>query len=147
VSSYLSSKVNHPDKMAGFALRDAAGKPLILDRIPGPKLVNFWATWCGPCVEEFPILSEAAQDADVPFSVVFVNVWDDQSAFVDFAADQPHALHLVVDEEDEVNQGIGVVAIPTTMLIDADGIVRAVHVGNVTPTVMAFLQAVTAGLD
>ncbi|MCZ7545858.1 MAG: TlpA family protein disulfide reductase [Anaerolineae bacterium] len=139
-------RVSYGQKMAGFALPDASGATIILDRIDGPKLVNFWATWCAPCVEEFPLLSEVARAADAPFGVVFVNVWDDPRAFAEFADAHPD-LALVRDVRDAVNTDLGVFAIPTSLLIDSDGVVRAIHVGNITPPVMDLLKAVAASLD
>lgn len=137
--------VSYGGKMPGFALRDAVGRPVILDRLDGPKLINFWASWCAPCEEEFPLLSEAARRADAPFRVVFVNVWDDEHAFADFAAANPD-LVIVRDVGDVVNAGLDVIAIPTSLLIDADGTVHVVHVGTVTPPVMALLEALAGAL-
>ncbi len=138
--------IAYGEKMAGFALRDVAGRPVILDRIDGPKLVNFWATWCGPCAEEFPLLSKTARDTDALFEVVFVNVWDDEHAFADFANRHPD-LTMVIDAGDQVNTGLSLIAIPTSLLIDADGVVHVVHVGTVTPAVMALLNAVAGALE
>ncbi len=132
--------VEYGDKLPGFVLTDADGAPVIFDRLEGPKLLVFWATWCGPCLEEFPLLVEAAQAEDAPFAVVFVNVWDDAEAVEAFLAEQPDALILLMNG-DAVADRAGVVAIPTNFLIDAGGRVRALHAGNTTPVVLDFLRA------
>ncbi len=134
--------VGYGDKLAGFALEDVSGTTII-DRIEGPKLLNFWATWCGPCMDEIPDLIEAALDPDTSFEVIFVNVWDTPEDLGKFISKQPEGLH-ILRNGDSVADDLGVMAIPTSILIDADGIVRIVHVGNITPTVMEFFQAVAS---
>jgi len=144
--------VNYGRKMPGFALRDIAGKRVILDRVEGPKLINLWATWCSPCIKEFPLLVETAGDEETPFTVISVNVWDTPEAIESFVEDfiekedPPEALHFLV-AGDEVSDDLGVMAIPTSFLIDSEGIVHAVHVGNITEPVMEFLFAVAQGLE
>lgn len=138
--------IAYGQKLPGFALYDISGEPVILDRIDGPKLVNFWATWCGPCIMEFPLLAEAAQAEDRPFEIIFVNVWDSVTAARDFAAGQPDPLNILL-EGDPVSELAGVTGIPTSLLIDSDGIVHAIHVGNITHPVLEFLQALAREIE
>ncbi|MBN1284942.1 MAG: TlpA family protein disulfide reductase [Anaerolineae bacterium] len=139
-------QIGYGQKLAGFVLYDASGRPVILDRIAGPKLVNFWASWCGPCISEFPLLAEAEAAGDARFEVIFVNVWDTPEGARAFLDDYPEAPYALM-AGDPVSEQVGVVAIPTSLLIDSDGIVHAVHVGDVTPPVLDFLNALALELE
>lgn len=110
------------------AYRAEAGKPL---------LINFWATWCPPCIIEYPLLAETAQNSGAPLAVVFVNVWDDAAAFEDAKTDAPEGVPFL--RGDALAEQVGVGGIPTSFLIDGEGTITAIHVGNVTPPVMDLL--------
>lgn len=138
--------IGYGRKMAGFALDDVSGEPVIVDRVEGPKLINFWASWCGPCIDEFPLLAEAALDAEAPFEVVFIGVWDEREAAISFLSRQPTGLRAAL-EGDAVSDAIGIMSIPTSLLIDSDGVMRAIHVGDITPPVMDFLYALARDLE
>ena len=110
-----------------------------------PALLNFWASWCPPCQVEFPHLAEIALEPDAhALDVVFVNVSDTEADALDFLRDQPPGLRTVSDSADRLSRRALVFSLPTSLLMDVDGTVLAVHIGVVTPTVSAFLDAVAA---
>jgi thiol-disulfide isomerase/thioredoxin len=110
-----------------------------------PVLLNFWASWCGPCQLEFPHLTRVALAPDEhQFDVVFVNSSDTQEDAQRFLADQPDEIYTVIDAQDQLGIQYMVAALPTSILLDADGTVLAIHVGVMTPTVSEFLDAVAA---
>ncbi|NLX11854.1 MAG: redoxin family protein [Chloroflexi bacterium] len=128
-------------KLAGMAGdADAA-----LETLARPTLLNFWASWCGPCRIEFPHLAELATAPDAhEFDVLFVNMADSERDALAFLENYPAELHTVLDEMDRLARRGSVNSIPTTMLLDTDGTVLLVHVGVLTPTISAFFDGVAA---
>ncbi|NDJ74800.1 MAG: redoxin family protein [Chloroflexi bacterium] len=116
---------------------------LDLDALERPVLLNFWASWCPPCVLEFPHLADVAlAPEEHAFDVVFVNTSDMLPDALDFIATQPDELHTVLDQDEWLSRAANVKTIPTSILLLPGGTVLAAHVGMVTPTVTAFLDAV-----
>ena len=117
-----------------FAHRDPSGRAWTADDFEGrPLLLNFWATWCAPCVEEMPMLSALQREqADRGLQVVGIAL-DDAERAAAFAAGLDLAYPVLVGDTDVVmtgqrygNRG-GM--LPFTVLIDARGIVRWTHLG------------------
>jgi len=109
-------------------LSDYRGKPLVL---------NFWASWCTPCRQEFPLLrDEVASKADV--ALVGVNTQD----FVEtdgrkFAKDQHADWPNGFDRNEAVRRGYGVTGLPETFFIDAKGVIRSHVIQGLTAKVLA----------
>jgi len=106
------------------SLADFRGRPLI---------VNFWASWCIPCREEFPLLRAALdRHAAAGLEVVGI-VHDDDPASADhFAATYGATWPLALDPADEAWRAYGGTFLPLTFFVGRDGVVRAVSYG--TPT-------------
>jgi uncharacterized protein (TIGR03435 family) len=104
----------------------AEGSPASVDAIAGKAVVlEFWATWCGPCVAAIPHLNElTAQFKDRP--VVFLSVTDEEPAVVEkFLKERPIRGWIGFDKGTKLNDRFGVEGIPDTFLIDASGKVAA----------------------
>jgi cytochrome c biogenesis protein CcmG/thiol:disulfide interchange protein DsbE len=95
-----------------------------------PVLINFWASWCGPCREEFPLLVETyAARAGDGLEILGIVSEDTPEAAAAFAADQGATWPMPVDRDNvawEAYQGLGK---PTSFFVDAEGIVRAFSLG------------------
>lgn len=128
------------DKMPAFGLMTRDGQAFQLDLVQRPVLLNFWASWCGPCVEEFPLLI-AADRADHPFDVVFVNIWDDPYTYEAFLADYPSDIIVMTDAEGSIPAGYDFEFVPVTVLVDETGIVRLVQRGPVNQAMVDFAAA------
>ena len=108
-------------------LSDLQGKPVVL---------NFWATWCGPCRLEMPELVKAA-DANDDLVVLAADVQEAHSPVADFAAEFKMNLPIVLDKDGKVRGLYRVPGLPTTYFIDKTGKIASVVVGPLTPQVLA----------
>lgn len=93
-------------------------------------LVNFWASWCGPCREELPEMEKLQQKyEDLGFTVLAINV-DDKPEKADILLnDIDVTFPVLYDSEGEVSQLYDVSAMPTTVIVDRNGIARLTHKG------------------
>ena len=108
------------------------GESVKLSALRGrPVLVNFWATWCPPCREEFPLMVDAyAEHADDGLQILGVMHQDFADGARDFAEDMGATWPILEDPQDAAYGDYFVVGLPTSFFIDADGIVRAFSLGG-----------------
>ena len=115
-----------------FALKDATGKIVHLADYKGKVvLLDFWATWCGPCKVEIPWFAEfQRQYKDRGFEVLGVSMDEDGwKAVTPFAAEKKINYRLVIGDDKTGDQYGGIEALPTTFVIDREGRIASVHVG------------------
>jgi peroxiredoxin len=118
-----------------FALKDANGKVVKLSELKGDVvLLNFWATWCGPCQIEIPWFVDFQQTyKDRKFAVVGVSLDDDGWTSVKPYVEQRKINYRVVVGTEETSQLYGGIdSLPTTFLIDRGGRIAAVHTGLIS---------------
>jgi cytochrome c biogenesis protein CcmG, thiol:disulfide interchange protein DsbE len=115
-----------------FALADLAGTPVVLSELRGrPVVVNFWASWCGPCVEEFPLLRAAAErHASDGLAVVGIVYEDRSEAARDFMARQGATWPAAMDPGGRVAAAYGILGPPETFFIGRDGTIVARQFGQ-----------------
>lgn len=122
-------------KLYAQSLNDLAGKPQALSQWKGkPLLVNFWAPWCAPCVQEMPELSElAAKDGGKHFNVIGIGI-DSPSNLGEFVSKTKVSYPLYVGgmSGTDLARELGNVhgGLPFTVLIGADGQVRKTYLGR-----------------
>jgi peroxiredoxin len=114
-----------------FTLRSVAGANLRLQEQRGQVvLVNFWATWCGPCRQEMPHLNRIYDKYRASgFVLLGVNIDDDPRAAADLAAKLGLRFPVLLDTDKQVSRAYDMSAMPATLLIDRDGRVRHIHRG------------------
>jgi len=114
-----------------FVLRSATGENLRLSEYRGDVvLINFWATWCGPCRQEMPLLDDLyGRYKRVGFNLLGVNIDEDSRRAMQMVQELGVNFPVLFDENKEVSKLYEVEAMPVTILVDREGIVRHVHHG------------------
>ena len=108
----------------GFALSDLDGQPVSLDELRGqPVMINFWATWCQPCVAEHPVLQAAARRYEGRAHFIGVIYQDDPDLIRAFLARRGGWGTTLLDPDGETAIAYGVYGAPETFFIDAGGTV------------------------
>ncbi|HSM38647.1 MAG TPA: TlpA disulfide reductase family protein [Candidatus Limnocylindrales bacterium] len=115
-----------------FALADLDGNPIRLADLRGrPVIVNFWATWCGPCVEEFPLLQRAyAEHAGEGLAVIGIVYRDNADAVRAFMRGTGAGWPAVMDPGENVAQEYGIFGPPESFFIDQQGMIVARQIGQ-----------------
>ena len=108
------------------------GGTLDLGRAPGvPTVVNLWASWCGPCREELPLVQQLAAAAGDRVRVVGVVSKDGRAQATSFAGDAGASFPSGFDGQGELMTQLGLRGLPYTYLLDADGGITYVQTGPV----------------
>jgi thiol-disulfide isomerase/thioredoxin len=131
-----------------FVLDDLNGTPTPISSWPGkPLIVNFWATWCAPCLREIPML-KAFQDDNPGIQVVGIAI-DSVEPVKAFAADIEFNYPVLVGPaamDAAIAFGIEYLALPLTVFVGADQAVLSAHMGELHPEHLANAEAVFADL-
>lgn len=116
-----------------FTLETLAGDTLSLSGQRGaPVIINFWASWCPPCRAEMPAMQAIYNDYGEQIVLLAVNATrqDNLGDIRDFVADYSLTFPILLDADGSAYQQYGIISLPTTFFIDADGIIREVVVGG-----------------
>ena len=130
-ASSLASSGMEGQTAPDFALKSSTGENLRLSEYRGEVvMINFWATWCGPCRQEMPLLDELySRYSRVGFSLLGVNIDDNSSKAMNMVEELGVSFPVLFDSSKEVSKLYEVEAMPVTVLIDREGTVRYVHHG------------------
>ena len=114
-----------------FTLKSTSGENIKLSELRGQVvLINFWASWCGPCRQEMPLLDQMYQKySPLGFTLLGVNVEQDSADAQRMLKDTPVTFPILFDAQNQVSKLYDVTAMPSTVLVDRDGKVRFMHKG------------------
>lgn len=109
------------------------GKPQRLDEYRGRVvLVNFWATWCAPCLEEMPSIERLRRSLDEKrFAVLAVNVGEGPRVAGAFAEKMGLGFHFLLDRDMKTSKAWGARVLPATFIVDPEGRVRYSYYGAI----------------
>lgn len=144
--SLVNADINSDGPAPDFALKSDSGENLRLSEFRGEVvMINFWASWCGPCRQEMPLLDELyAQYQPMGFTILGVNVEEDSTKARKMLGDAPVNFPVLFDNDSEVSKLYNVVAMPSTVLVDRSGNVRYLHQGYKPGYEEAYQQQVRA---
>jgi cytochrome c biogenesis protein CcmG/thiol:disulfide interchange protein DsbE len=115
-----------------FYFENPEGESTSLSQLQGkPVLLNFWATWCGPCVHEMPFLEQINQDwPEEELALLGVNIGESPSQAAEFMQGNGLSFTVLLDSQTAVAQKYNIKYIPTTFLIDREGIIKEIKIGS-----------------
>jgi peroxiredoxin len=123
---------------ADFRLKDLTGQELSLRDLRGKNvMLNFWATWCGPCRFEIPHMVELYSELEGQgFEILAVNLREDPESVKRFVAEYEMTFPVLLDERGKVAASYFVRGIPTSIFLDGEGIIQTVHTGTLTESLL-----------
>ncbi len=114
-----------------FTLKSRSGENIKLSELRGEVvMINFWASWCGPCRQEMPLLDALYQRYQpMGFTILGVNVDENVDDAQRLLKEIPVSFPVLFDSDNKVADLYELVAMPSTVLVDRDGNMRFVHLG------------------
>lgn len=123
-------------KAPDFELKTLTGETVKLSDLKGKKvMLNFWATWCGPCKAEMPEMEQFSKQIGDDIVILAVNI-DPQLDVKGFVDENKITFPILLDTDDKVNETYQIMAIPTTFFIDSKGIIRNKYPGTMKLNIM-----------
>lgn len=115
-----------------FELENMKGDIISLNDYKGKVLfLNFWASWCGPCVHEMPSIERLKKhyENDEDVEILLVNLGEDRETVENFLNEGSYTVETLLDKDNMVGTSYGVRSIPTTIIFNKDGMVVASKTG------------------
>lgn len=132
LSLLATTIVSGADTMApDFNLPGKSGTPIVLSKYKGSVvMLNFWASWCGPCRTEMPLMDQIYKKyAKAGFVLLGVNVDTDSADAQKFLSQVPVSFPIAYDRDNKVSKLYNVAEMPSTFFIDRKGHLRELHRG------------------
>jgi thiol-disulfide isomerase/thioredoxin len=127
--AFMETDVPAPE----FELLSTDGELVSLSRLTGKVVVvNFWATWCGPCVQEIPMFQEYFDKYSPDLVVLGVNEQEDPELVREFEGQLDISYPILLDRNADLAPVYQLIALPVTVFIDQEGILRFHHIGIMT---------------
>lgn len=122
---------NNQAKIDNFEMTLLDGTKTSFEEYKGKKvLLNFWATWCGPCVGEMPAFQKLSEEYPEELVILAVNCSEDKDTVQKFIDNNSYTFPVVLDTDGAIQTMFGgVYSIPVTVIIDEEGCIVSSHVG------------------
>jgi thiol-disulfide isomerase/thioredoxin len=137
LSVYQPQDMAHPLrpmklKAPQFTLQSMDGKRILLEQFNNQVvLVNFWASWCAPCVEEIPSISRLIEKMSAKsFKVISINIGEDRERIEKFSSQVPIDFPILLDQQGEAAKDWNVYVYPSSFIVDKNGIIRFAYSGG-----------------
>jgi len=128
-----------------FTLQSLDGDQVQLANLRGRWVVlNFWATWCAPCVEELPLLQQLAEHYPDQLTVLALNMREDENEVRAFVAQHQLSMPVLLEPDDQTLIDYGVHGLPLSIVVSPDGEVVRRHVGPVDQAFETWLEQAIA---
>jgi thiol-disulfide isomerase/thioredoxin len=130
-----------------FELDSLAGQPVQLADFRGqPVLINFWASWCGPCLEEMPLIETYSERYASDFKVLAINNGEPEENVIAFVDEVGFSFEVLLDPGRKVSGLYQVRGLPTTFFVDSNGEIRYQHIGPMSKgQLVGYLEEVGVG--
>jgi thiol-disulfide isomerase/thioredoxin len=124
------TRVDIGQSAPSFSLSDLDGHEISLENFKGKiVLLDFWATWCGPCRMTMPVVEKLSKEYRDDMVLLAVNMQESKDVVEKYAFEQAISSQILLDEKGTVSATYGAYAIPMQFLIDKSGIVRHIQTG------------------
>jgi peroxiredoxin len=94
-------------------------------------LLNFWATWCKPCMQEMPLLNEILTSSNMQIETLFINVGESKGTVSEYMEEQQFSFPVVIDVTGKISTLYGVTALPSTYIINTKGEIQKIVFGEI----------------
>ncbi len=143
LSSCMEKKMEAPPKFKPrpaeqFTLTNIKGANVSLSDYKGKSIIiNFWATWCVPCIKEMPMIDRfyRAKKND-GLEVLMINIKESKSIVTNFIERNGYSFQVLLDKSGEVSEKFQVFGLPSTYFIDRQGIIQNSHMGGLTKEIL-----------
>jgi len=139
VASCVQTEMEAPPKpkpfpAPEFTLNDLEGKKASLSDYKGnPLIINFWATWCIPCIKEMPDLQKLYKERKKDgLELLMINAKESKSVVKKYIEKGGYSFRVLLDENGNVLRKYQVFGLPSTFFIDENGIVQYFYMGELT---------------
>ncbi|WP_179885022.1 peroxiredoxin [Bacillus sp. AFS015802] len=123
---------NVGDRAIDFKLETLNGDSITLSDLKGKKVIlNFWATWCPPCKEEMPVIQEFYEKYGKDVEVLAINI-DPQYNVKEYQKAMGLTFPILLDRQDKINNAYDILTVPTTYIINEQGIIIHKQIGAIT---------------